>query len=256
MKNFSILIPTRNRVSSLQRTLQTIYNTVKNKDQVEILLVVDDDDLDTMGILPELKETYKIFDLSYYIIKRNEFVNEYHYNYLARLSKGKFIWCCADDIIFLVNNWDIIILNKINKYFISNPDRLVCINLLDTTLAPGNLPPNEKKFSCFPMFSKEVLSVLGFILAPQIPTWNGDVYVALLFTKANRVLIINDQYYLDHVGYHTKTLEADANTVRMGEINAKYAVNPKHDIHKQGPIIEQQVNILKAYIEKQRIKYA
>jgi len=258
MLKFSLLVPTRQRIEPLKRLLKSIYNTTVSKDEIEILILCDDDDLPTIEILEVLKEEYKILNVSCYKRPRSEWNNEDYYNYLAKKTKGKFIWAIADDLVFLVNNWDEYIWNKLNIFLNDKPDRLVCANILDNTPGPGNPPANKKEFPCFPLFSKEVLKVLGFLLAPQLPTWGADRYAYKLFTQANRFLVINNTVYLDHISYHKdyKTVEADVLTTRAGEICAKYAVIDKHSFHKQGSTILRQAKLLEDYINERKMDYS
>ena len=253
MLKFSILVPTRERIEPLKRLLKSIYDTTNHKEQIEVLVACDDDDIPTIEALEALVSQYRSLNLSYFIRPRSEFINHDYYNWLAEKAKGKFIWISADDLIFLQKNWDDIIWRRVNAFLLDKPDRLVCANIFDNTPGPGNPPANKDQFPCFPLFSKEVLQQLGFLLAPQLPTWGADRYAYLLFTKADRFLVINDVVYLDHVSYHTKAMEADAITTRAGELCAKYAVIDKHSFHKQGSIIQQQASQLVRYINEKKM---
>lgn len=257
MLNFSLLVPTRARISGLKRLLRSIKATTNHPENIEVLILCDDDDLDTIKVLDKIQETYKILNIVCYKRPRSEWNNEDYYNYLARKASGRFIWVVADDLKFLVKGWDYYILNKLNTYLMDKPDRLVCANILDNTPGPGDPPANKKEFPCFPLFSREVLNLLGFILAPQLPTWGADRYAYRLFTKANRFLVINNEVYLDHISYHKdyKVVEADELTTRAGELCAKYAVIDKHSFHKQGPTIQQQANQLLEYINVKKMDH-
>jgi len=258
MLKFSLLVPTRGRIESLKRYLKSVSDTVGHPEDIEVLLVYDNDDLETIEALEGLKEEYKHLSLSCYETTRTEFSNENYYNFLARKAKGRYIWANANDLVFLVANWDIKLWFKLNYFMIDKPDRLVCANILDNTPGPGNPPADKKEFPCFPLFSREVLDVLGFILAPQLPTWGADRYAYRLFSQVERFLVINNEVYLDHISYHKdyKTVKADDLTTRAGDLCAKYAKLPKHDYHKQTPIILQQAKQLKEYINERKLDHA
>lgn len=252
MYKFSLILPTRHRIEPLKRYLKSVFDTVNNKSSIEILVAIDEDDTETIKTIEQLKEQYKVLSLSYYTRPRSEWINKDYYNWLAGKSKGKFIWCNADDLILLVPNWDLIIWDIVNQYLYDKPDRLVCANILDNTPGPGNPPEDKDQFPCFPLFSREVLEANGELLCSNLPTWNADRYAYWLFSKINRFLVINDQLYINHVSYHTKAMESDEITDRAGIINAKYAVIDKHNIHKQKPFIEEQAKKLKTYISTYR----
>lgn len=248
MVKFSLICPTRHRIKPLKHYIKSVLDTTNNPSSIEMIFIYDNDDINTLETLQFLKEEYKILNISFYGRERSEWNNEDYYNFGAKKAIGKFIWINADDLIFLVPNWDLIIWEKLNAFLINKPDRLVCANIFDSTPGPGNPPAGKEEFPCFPMFSREVLEILGFVLSPQLPTWGADRYAYLLFTKIKRFLVIDDVCYLDHVSYHTKVMEADEITTRAGEICAKYAVYPEHSFHKQGPTIEKQAIFLKEYI--------
>jgi len=255
MLKFSLLVPTRARKKSLNRYLRSVKATVMHPEEIEILILCDDDDQETIKALENIETKYKPLNVSCYKRPRSEWNNEDYYNYLAKKAKGKYIWANADDLVFEVQNWDLILWLKLNYFLSDKPDRIVCANILDNTPAPGDPPGDKSKFPCFPLFSREVLGLLGFILPPQLPTWGADKYVYELFTKAERFCIINDTIYLNHVSYHQdyKNIEADELTTRAGDICAKYAVLPKHMPHKKGPTIDNQAEIIRKEIENARM---
>ena len=183
MLKFSIILPTRNRVEPLKKLIESIHETTNRPDQIEVLIICDGDDLESLQALNQLVDEYKVLNISRYVRARSDFINEDYYNYLARKTKGKFIWVSADDLIFQVKNWDLIIWEKLTEYLLDKPDRLVCANILDNTPGPGNPPANKNEFPCFPLFSREVIQQLGFILAPQLPTWGADRYAYRLFSQ-------------------------------------------------------------------------
>lgn len=114
--SFTFLIPTRKRVESLKKCLNSILINTYNLENIEIILGVDDDDFETMN-----------FDLSYYkknkinisIIIMNRFSGyEDQPKRLIEMithSKNDFLIHFADDMEIETKNWDVLINDKISK---------------------------------------------------------------------------------------------------------------------------------------------
>jgi hypothetical protein len=115
----SILCPTRKRVPQLKNYLNSIISTVYNFSNIEILLAVDNDDVDTFTTLKEYQEYPNI---KYWNFERQGYQGLYNYsNFLASQAKGKFIQFGCDDNEHLSYNWDLIVKEYFNKFAIINP---------------------------------------------------------------------------------------------------------------------------------------
>ena len=214
---YSLLVPTRERVSSLARLFKSIFDTTIHKDQIEILCAVDPDDLKTLQHLPDLINKYKkIIDIRLHQRPyRTQFLNKDYYNWLAERARGDFMWILGDDLVFYIKEWDEYILERINGFFKHNPSRILCASIKDNTPKPSHHLPN---FPCFPMFSKETFKVMGYLLHPKVPTWGADYISYQTFKPINRLLEIHDKVFLNHISYHTRQCEADKVTRRVGNI--------------------------------------
>lgn len=105
----SILIPTREKLEPLKKTLTSIIKNSSNVNNYEILIGVDNDDINTINFLGSIdNENIRIFYFE------RQFYNNIHfyYNNLAENAKGELLWIFADDFEILTKNWDL----YINKY--------------------------------------------------------------------------------------------------------------------------------------------
>src|SRR5579859_1894550 len=97
--NFSFIIPTRNRVESLRRLLDSIEANTTDLAQLEIVLVVDDDDQES------LRFRYPGVRLKRVKVKPGLTMGGLN---MAgyRQSTGKYVLLLNDDIVLRTPDWD------------------------------------------------------------------------------------------------------------------------------------------------------
>ena len=251
MISFSLLIPTRDRAVERDRLLKSIITTTTNLNDIEILFAVDRDDLRTQEILSETIKTFSNLNIKYFIRNRSIFLNRDYYNWLSGFASGNFYWVIGDDLVFAFNGWDVYLKNRIEDYLKDKHDRIVCVGPKDDTPKPGSLP----YFPCFPIVSKEAVKAIGFVLHPNIPTWGADYALYCLYKEVPRILVINENTFLNHISYHTKKVESDALNRRVGEIFNSLKMMPQYNVDRIiKEEVPQQINYLKNYIER-RFKF-
>ena len=59
----SLIIPTRKRVSNVKRLIESVYNTVQDISNVQLMFYVDDDDTDTVSFFEKEKSNPKFTHL-------------------------------------------------------------------------------------------------------------------------------------------------------------------------------------------------
>lgn len=243
---YSLLVPTRSRPSYLDVLIPNIYDKTTNLEDIEILFAVDEDDLISQGKVKFLQKKYSDMTIHLHIRKRTEFLNRDYYNWLATFAKGDFLWIFGDDLTIHINGWDEIIKERLDEYFITHKDRIVCASIRDNTPKPS---PYLPKFPCFPMFSREAFEVSEMLLHPKIPTWGADYLAYVIYEPIKRLLIIEEEVYLNHKSYHTKQVTADGVANRIGSIFNRMKMIPENNIQRiereEVPIIKQK---LLAYI--------
>jgi len=245
---YSLLVPTRARIKGIERLLKNILDTAIHPEELEILFAVDIDDSPTqqfLGIV-EHQHLYPPLTIKSFVRQRSEFTNRDYYNWLAEKSSGKYIWCLADDIVFLIKDWDRIIEEKIELYLQNKPDRIICAGIRDSTPSPKSSLPD---FACFPLITKEAYNFFGFILHPELPSWGADWSLYNLYTKSNRYLEIRDCVYLDHIAWHTKSAIEDATAQNIRDIFRRYQKIPQNNVDNiVRDIVPIQVDKLLTYL--------
>ena len=95
----SLLLPTRVRPEFMKRVWSTAYDTAKNKDYLEIIYRLDDDDKDSINAYNELKDEFPN-KVKAFIGPRGEGILSQFWNEAFSLSKGDILNHCGDDLRF------------------------------------------------------------------------------------------------------------------------------------------------------------
>ena len=213
---FSLLVPSRERTLEFTRFITSVEKMTRNKEDLEILIAVDNDDFYTQEYVQNIINKYLgVLDIQMFIRERTEMLNNDYYNWLASKAKGDYMWVLADDLEIVVPNWDIEVAQEITNFIVKYPDKIFCISIKDNTPPPSHRIP---KFPCFPMLSREAIEATGWILFPKTPTWGADYITFCIFDPLDRILKLHNKNYLVHYSYHTKTAEIDKTNWRIGEI--------------------------------------
>jgi hypothetical protein len=253
MKTFSLIVPTRERSNSLRQYLESVANTVKYPDRIFIRIIYDDDDIQTKDfILTVGKYPFKIY---WHKRERTNFINEDYYNFGARnclSEESDYLFISADDVRFVVPEWDVRIESKVEMFCNDKPDRLIGVGVKDNTPKPK---PGLPDFPCFPLVTKESFKHFGFVLHPFLPTWGTDYTFYLLYNGVGRYLAINDVVYMHHIGVHTKTGPKDATARHVEKVFHSLKGNPRHnpDYH-QAHTIPLQIQEFRQHLNNIRSK--
>lgn len=236
MVKFSLLCPSRDRLNLLENLIQSIIDTTSNLEDVELLIAIDSDDLDTAKYFEDKEYPFKV---KVFIRDRSDYINRDYYSWLAFFSEGKYLQVIGNDIVFKVKDWDKIICEKIEEYLKDKPDRIACIGIRDNHSKMTENP----RFSCFPIVTKEAYKSVGFILHPELKTWGADAAIYELYNGVKRYLMINDCIYIEHISHHTKMTAQDDLSARIEAI-FETSVKPRYIIDN---LVPGQVEKLKTY---------
>ncbi len=248
MKTFSLIVPTRERVASLNQYLESIINTVKNPKRIFVRVIYDDDDEQTKNFSLNVKQyPFKIY---WHKRGRSDFINEDYYNFGAKQCSSEdsdYLFINADDIRFLIKDWDSIIETKMEEFCKDKPDRLVGIGIKDDTPKPNRRLPD---FPCFPLVTKESLKHFGFVLNKFVPNWGADYLFYLLYNETDRYLSIDDTIYMQHLGVHTNTLPRDKTALHLKDVYNTLRCNQVNNIdYNRQHIIPKQIEEFREYLK-------
>lgn len=161
----SLLVPTRGRRAGFQRFAESAFETATNKEDLEIVARIDDDDLDTYGGL----EIPGVFWVPGPRITLSECWND-----AFRASRGEIFGHMGDDIIFRTPGWDQMVRDVFDQY----QDKIVFVHGDDG----GH--PNGKNFGTHGFLHQRWVWATGYFVPPYFSsdwadTWNNDVANAL-----------------------------------------------------------------------------
>lgn len=195
MKNFSIIFPTRSRVSQLIFCLNSILRNSFLPDYIEVLVGYDYDDADTCKIVEIFEDIFSNINLKMYGFERIWNIHAY-FNELYKYSCGKTIVTINDDVEFKTRDWDRIAQRKIDDYLIEHKHGLYYGYVTD--LLVGN---RHGKYSCFPMISRQVVEVLGCLQDERFMGGGADIFLGNIMHDVDNVIDMRD-ITIDHISYH------------------------------------------------------
>ena len=182
---FSILTPTRNRPSNCIRFIQSVYNTSHNKDNVEMLFYVDNDD-------PSIEDYKKIEGKFTY---GDPISVSKSWNIIAEKCKGDYMIMGNDDLIYRTPGWDTILTEKLSAL-----DPFWC-SWVDDGI-------NGKNHCAFPIISREWYDAVGYF-APGIFNFGyNDTWVFEIAKRIDRCNYIKD-IFVEHMHFTKSKSEMD-----------------------------------------------
>lgn len=193
--DFSIIFPSRERVSLLATMIDSIGNQSADLSNVEVLVGIDDDDKATHEAKPQLETTYPFCKL--YSRSRSRMLNQDYINWLASMSKGKYLIICNDDARFATKNWDKIAVAKLDEYLKDKPDGIVYGYISDLLIDRHGMG-----YCCFPLVSSAAYKILGWAMPGEYPSWNADIVCWEVYRAIGRLLDLSE-ITIEHISYHT-----------------------------------------------------
>lgn len=202
--NFSILIPTRNRPELLHGLLISIRGTVDDVGNVEVLVVYDDDDSLTEGIVKNEENWFSDIGVKFYKRSRSKNLSEDYINFLAKKARGKWLWILNDDCVVVNKDWDMY-----TKEILEGKG--VVYGFIDDGMSNW--------FCSFPMLSREAYEKLGWFYDPRYPTNMADQFLFKVFEKTPYVVTVPVK--VKHLCWQMGTRDMDEVGVELA-MNCKY----------------------------------
>jgi len=187
---FSLIIASRNRTVYLRETIKNIALTAHSQDNYEIILIVDDDDPETLVVAQEIA-TPNIF--IHTRPRGNNFV-EHYLNWSFKFTRAKYIFLLGDDVWFKTKDWDIKAYNKLEIDSSDHPDNVI-LGVTDDGIANHLIQAKEWDIiagSSFPIIGRRGIEILGFILDPHFYDKSADLDMILAYTKIGRTIDLRD----------------------------------------------------------------
>jgi hypothetical protein len=158
--------------------IDSIVSKAKDIQNVEFLIKIDDDDVDS-GYVHLLEKSFgKSINYKIFVETRTDNLSQDYYNYLAKKAEGDLIWALNDDCkLHGSEGWDKIIVDSIYKRNLNH--RIAYINT--------GVSGHTDIFAPFPILSREAINALGYFHHHLIKTWDGDVVLWNTFNGLKNV---------------------------------------------------------------------
>ena len=196
----SILTPTRNRPNNCERFIKSIYQTTKNRGNIELLFYVDKDDPSIgayMSLQSHCFNEYNQFPRVQFNFGDPISVCD-SWNLMAKDCMGDVIIMGNDDLIYRTPNWDI----KLIKELSTIKDNIYCAWVNDGI--------NGERHCAFPIISRKWVETLGYCFAPE-GTFNfgyNDTWVYDIGKRVGRLKYIPD-ILVEHMHFSKGKAEMD-----------------------------------------------
>jgi hypothetical protein len=242
--NFSLILNSRKRTNHLINFLNSVEATTADKKSIEVVIRYDLDDPETESL------SSKDFGIKTRFIKGPRPENLLtSVNEIAKISEGKNLFGCNDDLLILTKDWDQIALQKISKYLSENEiiDNIYYCKIdcdsVDKDVVAG--------YSSFPIISKKASDILGFYIYDVFRSLGGDYGIYRLYKDVQRVINL-DEVKVSHI-LHNTLEKANSPDEVAAEYRQKFFNNP---INASTFDISKEAKILKDYIyENSKYKF-
>jgi glycosyltransferase involved in cell wall biosynthesis len=183
---FSVILPTRERLPGLKKTLDSFQNTTDNLNGLEVILVCDTDD-ESLHLVEKVIDKYPYNIMALVRPRSDHFCRDYQ-NWGASKSSGQNILCWNDDCWVKTPHWDTIIKEKVGTR------RVYMVDCMDST--------HEELYSFprFPIISRAAYEAAGSIYYPQIRMWGADRVIYDLYKAADCIIKCHEVWFQhDHL---------------------------------------------------------
>jgi hypothetical protein len=183
--DFSLILPSRERIPVLTGLLDSIKDTTLKQDRIECLVCIDWDDRESQAAKRDLEAKYPW--LSMITTARQNNMTAGYYTPMALFSNGRYVQVLNDDARFTTPGWDQSALRVLESYKELHPDGILYGRTWDD-LGAG--------YSCFPLLSREAIEAAGWCFHPEFPTWGADIHLHQIYHQLQR--IVDMPYSLRH----------------------------------------------------------
>tara|TARA_B100001939_G_scaffold337997_1_gene343065 strand:- start:2406 stop:3113 length:708 start_codon:yes stop_codon:yes gene_type:complete len=222
----SIFLNTRKRVNLLNNMLISLYNTVSDADNIEVIVTIDNDDKESEQFL----ESAELKNLT---VRKIDKPSNLHtsINEMANIASGDFLFVLNDDVLFRTFHWE--------KTLIENhdPNEIAYIGTIDNSIDKTS----SSRYASFPILTRAAYESLGFFMSEKFVSHGGDVHLWRIFNDVGCVKYA--PIFLDHVLHSTKQGLEALQSEETGQEAIKMTYESFVDCWKED--ISKEVNLLK-----------
>ncbi len=216
----SVLIPTRGRPLDLCESIDSIYSLAMDKNHLEFILKIDDDDTETIRVAERLE---KILPLKKIVSPRGNGFHDMHHwvNDMCRLATGDWLFLFNDDARMLTQDWDkpVLLVGTMGPW--EGIDDLCLL----VAFTQGRPFAQE-----FVMLRRKTFNILGhFSLSPHNDNW---IYSIMKFASMSLFVDIYIDHRSDTIGDQTRQESEEAYKTTIDTLNSLEARRSRFlDLH-------------------------
>jgi glycosyltransferase involved in cell wall biosynthesis len=205
-ETISIILPTRKRPKGLRELFTTLSETTKYKNSVEVCLVIDDDDVETIQFVKNYDGDLSLKEV---VIPRGKHILGEWWDIGYKIATGSIMMLCADDFRFRTYGWDGVVYDEFDKY----PDKILMV-YGDDKFVSKNL-----KIATFSFVHRRWIENSPFWLPPYFTTDYVDTWISDIAEKLGRKIFV-EGLVVEHMHFLAgkKTPDAEANQDAMKRI--------------------------------------
>tara|TARA_A100001201_G_scaffold137361_1_gene127191 strand:- start:1156 stop:1872 length:717 start_codon:yes stop_codon:yes gene_type:complete len=235
--NFSILLNTRKRISYLENLISSVMFKTSSFENVEILINYDNDDEETNLF----KSRIFYPNVKFFSGARPHSLHT-TINKMARQSQGRFLIGVNDDIEFLTEGWDEIILDKVESFKSDRKikdDVIYCKSSCTSVDHVDTLP-----YGSCPIVSLEAVKCIDKFLYEEFLGLGGDSSIYRVYAELDRVVDVSEVTF-DHLMHNTleKVYTPDQTGQEMRAKSFSQNLDPfTFDISKEVDILRKHID--------------
>lgn len=209
----SIFLNSRNRTKRLQELFKSIIKTTKDLNNIEVLIRIDDDDLESINFA---KYNIYPFDIKYFIGPRPNNLTS-SINELASKCTGDYLFVLNDDVDILTEGWD----EEVRKI---PYNEIWLLSMYDTSVDKTNtINRSDNNYGSFLIHTRASYEALGYFMDERAKSLGADCILWRLYSSINRIKWID--VTVDHVYHNTiqKVIDPDITAI---EYRRKFDIDP------------------------------
>lgn len=187
----SMFLNSRGRVKRLQELFNSIVKTTRDYTNIEVLIRIDEDDVETVNFS---RINIYPFEIRYIVGPRPDNLIT-SYNELASQCKGDYLFVLNDDVDILTQNWD----DEVRKV---PSNEIWLLSTHDTSIDKTNtVNKDDNNYGSFLIHTKASYEALGYFMDDRVKTLGGDSMLWRLYSAVDRIKWID--VTVDHVYHNT-----------------------------------------------------
>lgn len=235
----SLLCPSKDRLNKFLTFTSSVFCTVKDINNIELVLGVDEDEAKYSSYkrIADNLNFIKLITFEKNLFKEQGLSGLW--NKMAVECTGDILAMVGDDMIFKTNDWD----DKIIQTFSAKKDNIYLVHCNDGMRGVGNKYPGVEPLAVNSFIHRDYVNAVGRYVQVEEPNIFQDTYLNILFKSINRKIYYHD-ILIKHLHFSeggTKDQTAiDLEATREGIWDNTELFNTK-----LLPLIKQEVEILK-----------